>query len=166
MRRPILVVALVMCVSPAAASDAATAGPEKLWATVNVCDSAGARNVIGIRAGMAGNGTAQRMYTRFEAQWYSAKRRRFVPTGSRSRWISAGSARYKSSQTGYSFQFADPPPGTTYLMRGKVSYQWRARRARRWVVVRRASRLTVAGMKGVKGGDIEGRSDAFCLIRH
>lgn len=162
MRRLILLLALLACVSPASAS----AGGGDLWATVNICDTPGARNIIGIRASMPGNGTAQRMFMRFEAQWYSTERGRFVPTGSSSRWRSAGSARYKSSQLGFSFQFDDPPAGTAFRMRGKVSYQWRARRGKRWVVVRRASRITRAGLDGVKGGDPAGRSDAQCLMRH
>jgi hypothetical protein len=162
MRRLLLVLVLLPCVSPAAAS----AGSDDLWATVNICDTPGARNIIGIRASMPGDGSTQRMYMRFEAQWYSAKRHRFLPTGSSSRWISAGSARFKSSQAGFSFQFDDPPAGTSFLMRGKVSYQWRARRGKRWVAVRRASRFTRAGISGVKGGDPTGRSDARCRMRH
>ena len=162
MRRLIPVLALAACLAPATAE----AGSKDLWATVNVCDTPGARNIIGIRASMPGNGTVQRMYMRFEAQWYSARRNRFVPTGSSSRWVSAGSARYKSSQAGFSFQFADPPAGAAFLMRGKVSYQWRARRGKGTVVVRRASRLTRGGIRGVAGGDPAGRSDARCLIGH
>ena len=163
MRRLFLLPALLLaCLPPATAN----AGPEDLWATVNVCDSPGAPNTIGIRASMPGDGSAARMYMRFEAHWYSTKWRRFVPTGSSSRWVSAGSARYESSQAGYSFQFDDPPLGTTFMMRGKVSYQWRARRGKRWVTVRRATRLTRAGIAGVAGGDPAGRSDARCLIRH
>ena len=162
MRRLVLVLALLACVPPATAS----AGSNDIWATVNVCDTPGAPNIIGIRASMPGNGTSQRMFVRFEAHWYSNKRKRFVPTGSSSRWISAGSARYKSSQTGFSFQFTDPPAGTSFLMRGKVDYQWRARRGKRWVVVRRRSRLTRAGISGVEGGDPAGRSESHCLIRH
>lgn len=162
MRRLVTLLALAAFASPAAAS----AASHDLWATVNVCDTPGSRNIIGVRGSMPGNGTGQRMYMRFEAQWYSATRRRFVPTGSSSRWVSAGSARYKSSQAGFSFQFDEPPAGTAFLMRGKVSYRWRARRGKRWVVARRASRLTRAGISGVRGGDPEGRSDARCLIRH
>lgn len=164
MRRLLLVLLLAVlgAVSPASAS----AAGDDLWATVNVCDTPGARNIIGIRASMSGNGRSQRMFMRFEAQWYSAKRRRFVATGSSSRWISAGSALYRSSQAGFNFQFDDPPVGTVFLMRGKVSYEWRARRGKRWVVVRRASRITKAGLDGVRGGDPVGRSDAQCLMRH
>ena len=162
MRRLLILMALIACGSPAGAS----ASSHDLWATVNVCDTPSARNVVGIRASMPGNGTGERMYMRFEAQWYSPKRRRFVPTGSSSRWISVGPARYQTSQAGFSFQFADPPAGTAFVMRGKVSYEWRARRGKRWVIVRRATRMTKAGMRGVKGGDPDGRSDARCVMRH
>ncbi len=162
MRRLTPVLALLACLAPGTAG---AASPD-LWATVNVCDTAGAPNTIGIRASMPGNGTAERMYMRFEAQWYSPARRSFVPTGASSRWIAAGSARYRSSQAGFNFQFADPPAATAFVMRGKVSYEWRARRAERTVVVRRASRLTRAGIRGVAGGDPQGRSDAHCLIAH
>lgn len=161
MRRLVPLLALAVLLTPAPAN----AGSAGLWATVNVCDSSSARNTIGIRASMPGNGTGQRMFMRFEAQWLDPKRRRFVPTGSSSRWISAGSARYKSSQAGFSFQFGDPPARAAFLMRGKVSYQWRARRGKRWVVVRRASRMTRAGASGVVGGE-PGRSDSHCLVRH
>ena len=162
MRRLALSLALLALLSPATAA----AGSGDLWATVNICDTPGAPNTIGIRASMPGNGTKERMYMRFEALWYSRKQDRFVPTGSISRWVHVGSARYQSSQAGFNFQFADPPEGTTFLMRGKVDYQWRARRRKRTVIVRQRSRLTKAGVVGVRGGDPVGRSDAQCLIRH
>lgn len=162
MRRLVPLMLLLAFLSPATAN----AGSDDLWATVNVCDTPGLRNIIGIRASMPGNGTSQRLYMHFEAQWYSKSRGRFVPTGSSSRWIKVGSARYASTQAGFSFQFEDPPAGTAFLMRGRVDYQWRAKRGKRWVVVRRASRVTTAGLKGVQGGDPAGRSDAICVIQH
>lgn len=165
MRRllPIAILALLTVAGPAQAAPA-----KRLWATVNVCDHSGARNVIGIRGSMPGNGTSQRMYMHFAAEWYSAPKKRWVATGSASRWIRVGSARFLSTQAGFSFQFADPPRGTRFLMRGVVHYQWRARRAksRRWVVVRRARRVTAGGYRGVVGSTPAGRSDATCLVSH
>ena len=162
MRRLLPLLALIACAWPAAAH----ARSADLWATVNVCDSQAFPNIIGVRASMPGNGTSQRLYMRFEAQWYSKSKGRFVPTGSSSRWLKVGSARYKSTQAGFSFQFEDPPEGTAFLMRGKVDFQWRVRRKRRWVVVRQRSRTTAAGMSRVEGGDPKGRSDAICVINH
>ena len=139
----------------------AHAAPSSLWATVNVCDPPGARNVIGIRAGMPGNGTSQQMFMRFSAEWYSASKRRWVAPGYSSPWLRAGSARYRSAQRGYSFQFADPPRGTAFLMRGVVHYQWRTSTGK---VVKRRTRVTKGGLRGVVGGTPAGKSDARCRI--
>ena len=159
MRRVLpIAVLLVALVVPAGAQ----AGSGSLWATVNVCDPPSARNVIGIRASMPGNGTSQAMYMHFSAQWYSRSKKRWLATGSSSPWVKAGSARYRSMQRGYSFQFADPPKGTSFLMRGVVRYQWRS--ARTGKVVKRSSRVTKGGVKGVVGGSPAGKSAAACRI--
>ena len=159
MRRVLpIAVLLVALLVPAGA----TAAPPSLWATVNVCDPPSARNVIGIRAGMPGNGTSQVMLMHFSAEWYSTGKKRWVATGSSSPWIRAGSARYRSTQRGYSFQFADPPRGTTFLMRGVVRYEWRSSRTAK--VVKRRTRVTKAGLRGVVGGTPAGKSAASCRI--
>src|SRR5918998_386850 len=157
MRRVLpIAVLLVALVVPAGAQ----AGSGSLWATVNVCDPPSARNVIGIRASMPGNGTSQAMYMHFSAEWYSRSKKRWLATGSASPWIKAGSARYRSMQRGYSFQFADPPQGTTFLMRGVVRFQWRSSSTGKGV--RRRTRVTRGGIKGVVGGVPAGKSDAAC----
>ena len=165
MRKLLPIVILAVLAVPAAVQ---AAPAKRLWATVNICDPAGGRNVIGIRGSMPGNGTGQRMYMHFAAEWYSASKRRWVPTGATSRWIRVGSAEFLSRQAGFSFQFADPPRGTSFMMRGVVRYQWRAQRgkSRRWGVVRRATRVTGGGYRGVAGGTPAGRSDALCVISH
>jgi hypothetical protein len=155
------------------ASAAATAAPAKRpWATVNVCDTAKPRNAVGLRAGMPGNGTDQRMYMRFQLQWYRPSQRRYVDTGAPSTWVSAGSARFRTAQRGFTFGgIADPPAGSRFKLRGKVSFEWRALRPasrgskrKREVVVRRAQRITRGGLKGVRGGRPPGRSDGACVI--
>jgi hypothetical protein len=110
------------------------------------------------------------MYMRFFARAYSAEKRRYVLTRARSRWIRVGSARLVSRQAGYSFDFPDPPVGARFRLRGLVRFQWRelrprkAGKGRRWVVVKRRERATRGGLRGVKGGDPPGRSDAVCVI--
>lgn len=158
MRWLLSILVLVALVGPSSAS----AASKHLWATVNVCDPPSARNVIGIRGSMPGNGTDQRMLMHFSAEWYSTTKRRWLATGSTSPWIRVGGARYASTQAGYSFQFADPPRDARFLMRGVVRYQWRSRRSGR--VLKRAMRVTKAGYKGVVGGVPAGRSDAACVI--
>jgi hypothetical protein len=125
---------------------------------------------------MPGNGLRQRMYMRFRAQYWSPARSAWAPVGGSgtSRWVYAGSARYRSRQAGWTFEFKRPT-GMAYTIRGLVEFQWRARRKkrrsgrakrsrRRWVVVRRRRRVTRAGLSGVEGGDPPGTSRASCLI--
>jgi len=78
--------------------------------------------------------------------------------------VRVGTARYVSTQAGYSFQFADPPQGTRFMMRGVVRYEWRARTSGR--VLKRAMRVTKGGHRGVVGSVPEGRSDAACAIEY
>jgi hypothetical protein len=170
--RRVLFAALLAAVAVLLSSDTAVAVPTKVpWATVNVCDTAGKRNTVGIRAGIPGNGTAQRMYIRFQVQWYRPSRRRYESLDPPSTWVDAGSARFRSAQRGFSFSaIDDPPAGERFKLRGLVRFQWRERRSvegskrTREVVVKRARRITRGGFKGVKGGDPPGRSDAVCVI--
>ena len=161
MRRLITALALCLVAVPAAPAQGAT----RLWATVNVCDTAASPDTVGIRASMPGNGTRQRLYMRFAAQWFDRDRDRFVSSGSRSRWIHVGSARYRSTQAGYSFKFDPPPAGEEFVFRGKVSFQWRARRKGKLVVVKRRTRITRKGIRGVEKGDPPGHSRALCVVR-
>ena len=157
-----LAAVLLFLVAPAQANAA-----KDLWATVNVCDTPKAPNTVGVRGSMPGNGTRQRLYMRFEAQFFDELKDRFVSTGSRTRWMRVGSARFKSTQAGFSFAFTDPPAGSEFVMRGIVGYQWRGRRRGRGrlVVVKRARRITRGGLRGVEGGDPRGFSAATCVIR-
>jgi hypothetical protein len=169
MRRLLVAATLVLV----ALAPAVHAAPVKHpWATVNVCEVGGEPNTVGVRAGMPGNGTRQRMFMRFEIQWRDPDRRRWRRVGSRSPWIRAGSARFRTVQRGYDFDFQDPPAGVSFRLRGLVRFQYRATRRmrrggparRRAVVVRRARRITRAGYSGVRGGRPPGRSDATCAI--
>ncbi|HEX2161627.1 MAG TPA: hypothetical protein VHF88_07385 [Thermoleophilaceae bacterium] len=164
---------LLAAVAVLVSSAEAHAVPKKApWATVNVCDTDGKRNSVGIRAGMPGNGTRQRMYMRFQLQWYRPKERRYVDTGAPSTWVSAGSARFRAAQRGFTFRgIADPPAGARFKLRGEVTFQWRVLRPvrkgskrKRERVVKRARRFTRGGLRGVVGGKPPGRSEAACLV--
>jgi hypothetical protein len=165
----VLFAAVAVLVSSAEAKPTPAKAP---WATINVCDTAKQRNSVGVRAGMPGNGTTQRMYMRFQLQWYRSKERRYMDTGAPSAWVPAGSARFRAAQRGFTFAgIADPPAGQRYKLRGKVSFEWRARRAakpgvtrKHEVVVKRARRITRGGFEGVVGGRPKGRSDAVCVV--
>ena len=159
MRFPICLAALA-CALLAPASASAASSPN-LWATINHCDVAGSS--VGIRASMPGNGTSQRMYMRFSAQYRNAAGR-YVETGSSTRWIRVGTARTRSVQSGYDFVFTPPAAGTAFTFRGTVGYRWTARKGKRWRVVRTAKEVTRGGIKGVEGGVPKGASAATCAI--
>lgn len=175
MRRisPALLVVVAVLSPLAAAAQAAPAKKtaKRLWATVNVCDVEGKSNSVGLRANMPGNGTGQRMYMRFQLQWYRPAKGRYVSIEPPSTWVSAGSAKFRSAQRGFDFlKIDDPPEGQRYKFRGLVRFQWRELREKkgskrkREVVVKRARRITRGGLKGVKGGRPPGRSDAVCVV--
>jgi len=159
------------------------AGEDKrpFWATVNICDTKDSPNALGVRMSVPGNGSRERIFARYTAQWWSSAKQRWLTVGGTgvSDWVVVGSADMSTRQAGWTFRFVQPAAGTTYVLRGVVELQWRdparraARRARRAHRTRRAQRaavvrtrtlLTKTGMKHVQGGDPAGLSKAMCLI--
>lgn len=127
---------------------AATRSPD-LWATVNVCNTQNAPNKMGVRARMPGDGRRERMYMRFIAQYRTRSGWKVVTGRGVSRWLYAGSALFKHEELGYTFSFDAPNPGSGFVLRGLVKFEWRAHRHvnghLRWVVVHRTHRATRAG---------------------
>ena len=156
------------------------------WATVNICDTEKSPNALGVRTSVPGNGSNERIWARYTAQWWSAADQEWKTVGGSgiTDWLLLGDADMTSRQAGWTFRFVQPPTGTTYVMRGIVELEWRdriqvarklrkarrhrkvrrARRAQRAAVVRQRTLLTETGMKGVQGGDPAGLSKAMCLI--
>jgi hypothetical protein len=163
------------------------------WATVNICDTEKSPNALGVRTSVPGNGSDERIFARYTAQWWSGAQQQWLTVGGSgvTDWIGMGSADMTSRQAGWTFRFVQPAAGTTYVMRGVVELQWRdqveaVRKARRGRaarrtgtlrkphrrrharraqrVVRERTLLTQTGMKGVEGGDPAGLSKAMCLI--
>jgi hypothetical protein len=147
------------------------------WATVNICDTAASPNALGIRASVPGNGSDERIFARYTAQWWSGAAQEWKTVGGSGMtdWSYVGPADMTARQSGWTFRFVQPPAGTTYVMRGVIEVQWRQpaarnarrtkhRRARRASVVRQRTLLTETGMEGVQGGDPAGTSKAMCLI--
>jgi hypothetical protein len=105
-------------------------GSPRLWATVNICDTAAAPDSMGIRAGMPGNASGRRMFMRFRAEYWSRSLQDWAPvagTGGQSPWVYAGPARHERRQAGWTFRFAPPPAGMTFTMRAIVEFEWRKR---------------------------------------
>jgi hypothetical protein len=142
--------------APAAAS-ARTAAADRLWATVNVCDTAKHPNEVGIRASMPGTprGTGRRM--RFRVQWRDGERWRYVD-GADSGWRKLKRATGRAIESGWSFEFE--PPAKAITFRGVVRYRW----LRDGRVVGRAVEITEGRHRSTAGADPEGYSAASCSI--
>ena len=134
----------------------------KLWATVNVCDSADHPNTIGIRASMPGNGDRrQRMFIRIQVQHFTeADGHWHSIAAADSGFVGLGSAKARSRQAGRNFELQSPAAGATLTLRGHVTFQWR----RGTKVLRRAQRNTSAGHPGTAGADPASFSAATCEI--
>jgi hypothetical protein len=162
----LLAVPLLALVALATAPAAEAQKVKDLWATVNVCDTKKSPNDLGLRARAPGDRSRAQIYMRFTAEYRTGGHWKRVD-GARSGWVRAGSARFLNRETGYTFSITKPAPGTSYVMRGSVQYQWRDRRKRngklRRVVVRREHRYTEAGHP-TKYSDPRGFSAAHCTI--
>jgi hypothetical protein len=159
-------------------------GERPFWATVNICDTAGSPNALGVRTSVPGNGSSERIWARFTAQWWSGADQEWKTVGGSgiTDWNYVGTADMSARQAGWTFRFVQPPSGTTYVMRGVVQVQWRDaastarnarrpgtlrkrhRKAHRSSVLRERTLLTETGMQDVQGGDPAGTSKAMCLI--
>lgn len=134
-----------------------------LWATVNTCDTTRSPDTIGIRASMPGSGKrAERMFMRFQVQFRSPADGLWhrITNGADSGFVAVGSARFVSREAGRSFRFAAPDAGSTLVLRGKVTYEWRTGKR----VVRRAVKSTSAGYLSAVGSDPRGFSAAVCEV--
>jgi hypothetical protein len=154
-----------LAVAALVAAPGAGAKPVKdLWATVNVCDTPKSPDDMGVRARAPGDGSRAQIYMRFTAQYRTGSEWKRV-NGGRSKWLRAGSARFRNQEIGYTFSFDKPEPGRGYLMRGFVQFQWRDHRKhhKRRVVVRRAQRYTEGGHP-TQGADPKRFSAAHCTI--
>ena len=132
--------------------------PKHLWSTINICDTQRHPDQLGIRARMPGNGTKQKMWMRFFAQYQRKGAWVSVP-GAMSSWRRAGSAAYEWAERGWTFQIDDLDPGDGFQMRGLVKFQWR----KHGEVLREKHAYTSAG-HATSDGDPKGYSAATCFM--
>jgi len=159
-------IALLMAAAPAGAAarqaDAITHS-KRLWATVNVCDTVGHPDSIGIRGSMPGSGDkAEVMYMRFQVQVFDQDDAHWHNlAGADSGFVELGSGRARTRQSGNTFTITPPRPGAAaYLLRGVVTFEWREDGA----VVRRARKSTTVAHPNTTGSDPAGFSAATCSI--
>ena len=156
--------ACLFTVAPGIAAAAAVrdSGP---WATVNVCDTVGYPDGIGIRGAMPGTGDRDdELFMRLQVQFFRRADGtwRGVGRGADSGFLDVGNGAARVRQAGRTFTLSPPAAGQpAFLLRGLVTFEWR----RDGQVVRRARRLTSAGHDAAIGADPVGFSAATCSIR-
>ena len=137
----------------------------QLWATINVCDTTGYPDGVGIRGSMPGTGDRRdALYMRFQVQFYRPSAGAWGSLGRAgdSGFLELGNGDARARQAGRTFTVMPPPAGRpAYLMRGLVTFEWR----RDGAVVRRARRLTSDGRPGTPGADPADFSSATCSVR-
>lgn len=145
------------------ASRDAPRGPAP-WATVNVCDTIGHPDGIGIRGAMPGTGDRddelfmrlQVQYLRRDGTW------RGLGRAADSGFVDVGSGAARVRQAGRTFTLSPPATGQpAFQLRGLVTFDWR----RDGEVERRVRRATAAGHADAIGADPPGFSAATCSIR-
>lgn len=156
--------AAVLLGAPAAALALAnpTTSP-KLWATVNLCDTPGHPDTIGVRGSMPGTGhRGQRMYMRIRIQYLDPATQTWLPLGSEgdSHRFYVGSATHAVRQAGMSFSYTPPATGATTL-RGDVTFEWRRKQRALYT----AEKLTEPGHPDASQADPPGYSAATCDVR-
>jgi hypothetical protein len=135
------------------------------WATVNVCDTAGHPDGIGVRAWMPGTGDRRdELFMRLQLQFLRRSDDTWHTLGGSgdSGFVDVGNGLARGRQTGRTFTLSPPGEGQpAFVLRGVVTFEWR----RDGAVVRRARRATNAGHEGTPGADPEDYSSPTCSIR-
>ena len=156
--------ALVFATPALGAPAADLARDPALWATVNICDTVGHPDGVGLRGSMPGSDDrrdALFMRLRLQFQRGDGTWQAVGPAGD-SGWMALGRGDARVRQAGRTFTVMPPPDGhPAYVMRGVAAFEWR----RNGDVVRRARRATSAGHPGTPGADPAGFSDATCSVR-
>lgn len=168
LRRPLvrLLAAAVAIAILAAAVAVAVAGADSgpyvvlqtadsnLWATVNFCHGHKLPPTMGVRARMPANSPSERLYMRFydqfkkDGKWHRLDRSGWRFVGSGQMWW----------ESGFQFNFKEPPVGKSFLIRGLVKFKW----VQDGKIVRRASRVTTGHHP--TGNSANSFSAAHCRI--
>ena len=157
-------VAVALAATAPAAASAAGERPDRLWATVNVCDTRDHPDEIGIRASMPGLERRAAMFMRVRVQYFATADNRWHDFTSSSRTDSGrlrvGRQRGGTIESGFNVRFKPPSNGGAHRLRGKVDFRWK----RGGRVVRRAREFTEAGHRSTAGADPRNYSAADCLL--
>ena len=162
---PFILLATLLLLASAPAQVPAVAVARAPWATVNICDTLGHPDGIGVRGSMPGTGDRRdRLSMRIELQYLRRRDDRWIRVGRSgdSGVLDVGHGDARMRQAGRTFTIAPPdadrPP---HLLRAIVTFEWR----RDGALLRRARRATRSGHQDTPGADPTGHSAATCAIR-
>jgi hypothetical protein len=163
--RAALTLAATLVATAAAVALAKTAPLPKpssplLWATIDVCNSAGHPNTIGIRGSMPGTGAAsEQMYMQFIVEYRSPSGHwHYRSGGGESSFVAVGSGSSPARQAGWDFVLARS--SEIYVLRGIVVFEWRLGGH----TIAETVRSTRSGHKAAAGADPPGYSASTCTI--
>ncbi len=124
-----------------------------LWATVNICNTARHRNMIGIRGQAPSLPFATSISMRIQVDYWNG--RKFVPDPYATKHVDLRDPAGEVIQNGANFTFRPP-----VILSGTIEFEWKLAGK----VIGRATRLTGHGYKGVVGADPAGYSTATCRM--
>jgi hypothetical protein len=174
MRRFLAMICLVLGVSAALAMPAAGAAApsaarirtaikkaessHSLWATVNVCNSRGYRNALGIRGQMPALGFPAWLSMEVKLFYYVHSQKRFAPVPARgSKLVRLGRTSSGLQQSGALFVFSPHQP----TLKATVTFIWR----RSGQLLGRTTRSTTAGHRNADYASPRHYSAATCTIK-
>ena len=165
-RAVIATFAAALSVVPIAARAAKPATPrldaKRLWATVDVCNTASHPDTIGIRGSMPGTGDKhESLFMSFIVEYRSPTGHwHYFGSGGQSHYVAVGDGSANARQAGQNFKL-DPNLKSAQTLRGVVLFQWRLHGK----VVTSTVRSTSSGHDPAAGSDPPGFSAAFCKIQ-
>jgi hypothetical protein len=130
-----------------------------LWATVNVCTSAPNTDLVGIRGQMPSLGLPATLKMVVSIYYWNYTDNTFDPANV-SEVVNLGTGTHGLRQGGVDFPFSPPPTGSTYLVRGTVTFQWLSGTK----VVGQVTKNTGHGYANVSFSDPPGYSSGTCTL--
>lgn len=94
-----------------------------LWATVNVCTSDPSGDSVGIRGQMPSLGYAASLSMNISVSYWNATDSMFEPANATAT-VSLGKGTHGIHQGGVNFPFSPPTSGSTYVVRGSITFEW------------------------------------------
>lgn len=138
----------------AAAIRAAEKSPQ-LWATINICNSKGHRDEIGVRGQMPSLGFPSRLVMVFQLLYWSANKHTYLPVAKSRHPYVVGESSTATIQYGVSYSFS---PKVTLI--GEITFKW----FRGPFLLGEVARKTTAGHKDVSDAAPPHYSVAICSI--